>query len=296
MQFLISTTGNMSDVGYQRLPQVEVLRGRDGRDGRDGGRGLPGPIGPPGDKGDQGQLGPPGPQGENGISGPQGPQGISGPQGTVGGKGDRGDAGFTGLPGLPGPQGEQGVQGLPTGGAVYVRWGRTSCPTDQGTELLYSGRAGGSMRNHQGGGANYLCMPNDPDHMQYDSGVQGVSTIYGVEYRPHSSQPFMNVRNHNVPCAVCYTATRDTIVMIPAKIYCPVNWTIEYTGYLMSSRKDTQYRSMYECVDKDPESVPGLNAETEMSAFLHVEPVCTGSFSCLPYDAGKELTCVVCSR
>ena len=295
MQFLISTTGNMSDVGYQRLPQVEVLRGRDGRDGRDGGRGLPGPIGPPGDKGDQGQLGPPGPQGENGISGPQGPQGISGPQGTVGGKGDRGDAGFTGLPGLPGPQGEQGVQGLPTGGAVYVRWGRTSCPTDQGTELLYSGRAGGSMKDHQGAGANHLCMPNDPDHMQYDSGVQGASTIYGVEYRPHSSQPFISSRGHNVPCALCYTATRDTVVMIPAKVHCPTNWTVEYTGYLMSENNG-HFRSTYECVDKDPESVPGLNAETEMSAFLHVEPVCTDSFSCPPYDAGKELTCVVCSR
>ena len=112
-----------------------------------------------------------------------------------------------------------------------------------------------------------------------------------------SSQPFISIGGHNVPCAVCYTATRDTIVMIPAKIYCPSKWTVEYTGYLMSSRKDTQYRSMYECVDKDPESVSGLNALVdEMSTFLHVEPVCTGSFSCPPYDAGKELTCVVCSR
>ena len=142
------------------------------------------------------------------------------------------------------------------------------------------------MRDHQGAGANHLCMPNDPDHMQYDSGVLGASTIYGVEYRPHSSQP--SSRGHNVPCAVCYTATQDTVVMIPAKIYCPSKWTVENIFH---------YRSMYECVDKDPESVPGLNTEiTEMSALLHVEPVCTGSFSCPPYDAGKELTCVVCSR
>ena len=284
MQFLISTTGNMSDVGYQRFPQVEVLSGRDGRDGRDGGRGLPGPIGSQGDKGDQG------PPGATGISGPRGPQGISGPKGNIGDKGDRGDSG------LQGPQGEQGVQGPPTGGAVYVRWGRTSCPTDQETELLYSGRAGGSMKNHKGGGANYLCMPNDPDHMQYDSGVQGASTIYGVEYRPHSSQPLISSRGHNVPCALCYTATRDTVVMIPAKVHCPVNWTVEYTGYLMTSNI-ANFRSTYECIDKDPESVPGLNEEiNEMSTLLHVEPVCTGSFSCPPYDAEKELTCVVCSR
>ena len=83
--------------------------------------------------------------------------------------------------------------------------------------------------------------------------------------------------------------------MIPAKVHCPANWTVEYTGYLMSEN-NVHYRSTYECVDKDPESVPGLNAEhSDYSALLHVEPVCSG-FSCGPYDAGKELTCVVCSR
>ena len=80
-------------------------------------------------------MGEVGPQGSKGIPGPQGPAGISGPQGAVGEKGDRGD------PGLPGPQGDQGP---PTGGAVYTRWGRTSCLSGQGTELLYSGRAGGT--------------------------------------------------------------------------------------------------------------------------------------------------------
>ena len=62
------------------------------------------------------------------------------------------------------------------------------------------------------------------------------------------------------------------------------------------TENNVHYRSTYECVDKDPESVPGLNAEiSDASALLHVEPVCSG-FSCPPYDAGKELTCVVCSR
>ena len=56
------------------------------------------------------------------------------------------------------------------------------------------------------------------------------------------------------------------------------------------------YRSTYECVDKDPESVPGLNAWSSLSAhFYHVEPQFY-SLSCPPYDDGKELTCVVCSR
>ena len=271
---------------------MEILRGRDGvhgRDGRDGGRGLPGPTGPHGQKGDQGEIGQRGPQGEKGTPGPQGSVGISGPRGPVGDKGDRGDSG------LPGLRGERGLQAPPTGGAVYVRWGRTSCPSDQGTELLYSGRAAGNHYNTKGGGANHLCMPDDPEHLQYGNGVQGYSDIFGMEYRLHSSQPLHHVTSHNVPCAVCYTATRDTVVMIPANLHCSTHWTVEYTGYLMGERY-SHYRSTYECVDKDPESVPGLNAGSGDNAlFYHVEPNCAG-LSCPPYDAQKELTCVVCSR
>ena len=267
---------------------VEVLRGRDGRDGRDGVRG---PAGPPGDKGDPGT---PGPQGERGATGDkgerglQGETGIVGPRGIVGLKGTTGDKGDHGDPGLPGPQG-------PTiGGAVYVRWGRTVCPSGQGTELVYSGRAGGSYFNHKGGGANHLCMPDDPEHLQYTSGVQGNSYLYGVEYRPHS-QPLQSVLYRNVPCAVCLITTRVTLLMIPAKVNCPTNWTTEYTGYLMTEHHG-HHRSTYECVDKDPESVAGLIGGDSNNALLyHVEPQCNG-LSCPPYSSEKELTCVVCSR
>ena len=55
------------------------------------------------------------------------------------------------------------------------------------------------------------------------------------------------------------------------------------------------YRSTYECVDKDAESVPGLDGGTNTAILYHVEPNCAG-LSCPPYDAQKELTCVVCSR
>ena len=247
--------------------EVEVLVGRDGRDGRDGVRGLPGPAGPPGDKGDRGDLG---------------------SQGSQGNKGDRGDTG------LPGPQGEPGAPSPASGGAVYVRWGRTVCPSDQGTELVYSGRAGGSRFDHRGGGANHLCLPDDPDYLQFSSGQQEHSYIYGVEYQPHS-QPLQNVLYQNVPCAVCHVTTRATLLMIPAKVNCPTNWTTEYTGYLMSAGKNHQ-RSTYECVDKAPQSVSGFNASDHNNAFLyHVEPHCS-QLSCPPYHRGVELTCVVCSH
>ena len=303
---------NRSDVNVH---QVEVLVGRDGRDGRDGVRGLPGPAGPPGDKGDRGDLGPPGPQGERGVTGDKGERGVRGdkgnygPHGATGAKGGHGDTGPQGAKGdsgvagekgdrgdrgLPGPQGEPGAPSPASGGAVYVRWGRTICPSDQGTELVYSGRAGGSRRDEKGGGANFLCMPDNPDHLLYTRRQQGYSSIHAVEYQ--SSHRSDGVTNHNVPCAVCYVTTRSTVLMIPAKANCSTGWTTEYIGYLMTSHKDSNYRSRYECVDKDPQSVPGYNSGGYYEASLyHVEPICTG-LSCPPYDEEKELTCVVCSR
>ena len=128
-------------------------------------------------------MGLPGDQGERDLPGLQGPPGISGPRGPVGEKGSRGS------PGLTGPQGEQGPQGPLTGGTVYTRWGRTTCPTDQGTELVYSGRAGGSHYNEHGGAANLLCLPDDPEYSIYGSGVTGWSPLRGAEYHAGSGQP-----------------------------------------------------------------------------------------------------------
>ena len=209
---------------------MEVLRGRDGRDGRDG---------------EKGATGPPGAQGEKGMASPRGP---------VGGKGARGD------PGVQGDQGQRGVQGPPAGGAVYTRWGRTTCPTGHGTQLLYAGRAGGTHYQHSGGASNFVCLPNDPDYLQYQRGVQGYANVGGVEYYYADFPSLSSLTRHNAPCAVCYVATRSVAVMIPAKTRCPTHWTLEYIGYLMAEKQVHAGRSMYECVDKDPESVPGLNA------------------------------------
>ena len=263
----------LSGISGDSCPQVEVLRGRDGRDGRDGAKGEKGDP-----SGQKGQMGPPGPRGTQGIPGVQGP---------VGEKGMRGN------PGLPGPQGDMGP---PTGGTTYIRWGRTTCPSGNGTELLYSGRAGGTRHDHSGGAANHLCMPDDPDHLQYQSGVQGRSQVAGVEYWYASHPSLSSFNSHNVPCAVCYVATRSVAVMIPAKTQCSTNWTLEYIGYLMSENRSYKSRSMYECIDKNPESIPGLNSNSVPRAyFLLVEPYCNG-LSCPPYDNEKELTCAVCTR
>ena len=85
---------------------------------------------------------------------------------------------------------------------------------------MYSGIAGGTLYDQEGGGANYLCMPQEPEYsttLTYEAGVQGRAYVYGTEYK----SPVQGTVNHNVPCAVCYVSTRPTVVMIPAKASCP---------------------------------------------------------------------------
>ena len=228
--------------------------GRDGQDGRDGRDGLPGP---------------PGPVGRDGVDGE---------------KGQKGQPGIQGSPGAPGPR---------NGGAVYTRWGRTSCPTTPGTELVYAGRAGRTHYSTQGGAANFLCLPEDPDYIEFTAGVQGYSPVHGAEYEIDGG-PLHAVHNHDIPCAVCFTSDRGTHIMLPAKTQCPRSWTLEYTGYLMSERHEN-YRKTFECIDKDPESIPGANANVNPARFSHTEASCV-ALPCPPYDPQKELTCAVCTK
>ena len=242
----------------QSTPYIEILRGRDGRDGI---------TGPPGAAGRDGKDGERGEQGEKGETGPPGPPGPTGP-----------------------------TELAAKSGVIYTRWGRTICPSVSGTELVYSGRAGGSGHGHKGGGANYLCMPDNPQYSNYASGVQGDSYVYGAEYEsyyPNAPIPHSSFQ-HNVPCAVCHVQERGSVLMIPARRNCPTSWTKEYEGALMSERHN-HHRTMFECMDGSPESVPGSSADTNGALFYHVEANCNG-MPCPPYVAEKELTCVVCTK
>ena len=128
--------------------------------------------------------------------------------------------GLAGPPGPPGPQGKESQPGPKSGGTIYTRWGKSSCPTSTGAELVYSGYAGGSWWDHRGGGANYLCLPKDPHYssdLTYRSGTQNYGLIYGAEYQNATT----NSHDHNVPCAVCCVPTRTKVLMIPAKSDCP---------------------------------------------------------------------------
>ena len=206
-----------------------------------------------------------------------------GPRGPAGATGERGT---TGLQGPPGPS---------SGGVTYIRWGRTTCPNTTGTELVYSGRAAGTYHTHQGGTNDNLCLPSTPEYSTYRPGAQGYSPIYGTEYETnHDTLPIPGLHNHNVPCAVCLTTQRETVLMIPARMTCPSSWTLEYSGYLMTDHY-THRRRASACVDKNADSVRGESADTNGALFYHTEAVCNG-IECPPYDPQKELTCAVCTK
>ena len=179
---------------------------------------------------------------------------------------------------------------------MYVRWGKSSCPQIEGTEMMYHGAAGGTYYTHEGGGANLLCMPVDPEYtLNYRPGVTGNSAMYKVAY--HS--PVNGAVHHHVPCAVCHVSTRPAVFMIPAKTTCPSSWTREYYGYIMSSYKEEgRGRLMFECVDEDQESLPGSTNTRNNNLLQHVEATCgtNDGFTCPPYDATKEINCVVCTK
>ena len=223
--------------------------------------------------------------GRDGRDGEPGPRGVPGRDGKNGDQGVKGD---TGAQGLPGPR---------SGGVTYIRWGRTTSPDTEGTELVYAGRAAGSHYSHTGGGSNYQCITEEPENFDFGPGTVDASYIYGAEYHMYGNGPSASLplNDHDVPCVVCYVAPRETVLMIPGRYTCPPEWTREYYGYLMAERYGHQGRSTFECVDVAPETIAGGHADHNGALFNHVEPRC-GSLPCPPYDQQKEMTCCVCSR
>ena len=71
------------------------------------------------------------------------------------------------------------------------------------------------------------------------------------------------------------------------------------TGYLMASYTGHKHQSTYECVDQHPEYITGHHADTNGALFYFVSPDCSGTATvghCPPYNSGKQLTCVVCTK
>ena len=85
------------------------------------------------------------------------------------------------------------------------------------------------------------------------------------------------------------------MLMMPARNDCPSGWTEEYHGYLMTAYYGHKHSREFICVDGNPDYVHGSNHNHNGALLYPVEGVC-GSLPCLPYVAGRELTCAVCTK
>ncbi len=119
--------------------------------------------------------------------------------------------------------------------------------------------------------------------------------IHGTEYEIGSNKIFPNLHDHDAPCAVCYTKSRGSHVMIPARNVCPSGWTLEYKGYLMSGYRGHKGRTQFICVDGNAEATTGSQGNADGALLHFVESAC-GSLPCPPYANGNELTCAVCTK
>ena len=172
----------------------------------------------------------------------------------------------------------------------------------------FAGYAAGKHYGRVGGGSNRLCLPEQPQWKNHSTATGWSGWLYGTEYRLLTSHDalFSNggksvFNGKPTPCAVCYVPQRSAQLMIPASNECPVRWTREYDGYLMSEhsypvRKQVfvHHSTSYICIDASPETAVGSTFQTQ--AFLYFFKVGCGTLPCSRYHDGWEVACVVCTK
>ena len=189
--------------------------------------------------------------------------------------------------------GGRGIGGRGGSGSTYTRWGRTTCP-GRGTVKVYDGYVSAGFYTHKGNGANYLCLPKDPQYLS-STNVAWPSYLYGTEYETANRIFSGTTQNFNAPCAVCHSP-RSTKIMIPGKYSCPGSWTREYYGYVMTSYYGHAQTIDYSCVDYTPEKISGSQSNRNGALFYFTTVGCGYGIPCGPYIANKAVTCAICTK
>ena len=155
------------------------------------------------------------------------------------------------------------------------------------------GLAGGSFYSKEGGGANHLCLRNNPVFRPTDELRSVRAEVYGAEY---NDPPKPLLHDHDVPCAVCLV-TRSVVLMMPGTNLCNEGWTTEYVGQISTARThDSYHRTEFICMDDDAEKSLYSSPDNDNGAIFVPAQVICGSLPCTPYVEDKDLLCVVCSR
>jgi len=165
-----------------------------------------------------------------------------------------------------------------------------------------SGYAAGSHYQNGGGGSNQLCLHDEPQWGNVpdtgnDTSWPPSGWLYGIKYRNNEGS---STYDKPAPCAVCYVSQRTASLVIPARTSCPVDWTLEYTGYLMSEEslslnETIRHCTDYICVDDAPEAAAAGSANPDQAFIFSVKVGC-GSLPCSKYHDGWEVACIVCTK
>ena len=162
--------------------------------------------------------------------------------------------------------------------------------------ITIKGYAVGGMYDQSGSATEYVCLPHDPNLITNvaPTNPYGATThIYGAEYEDNVFGS--NVFNNDVPCAVCHSTLRSSVLMIPGRNHCNNGWKFEYNGKLASGYEGEVAPSQYVCVDSNPEVFERRSADKNGKLFYPVRASC-GALPCPPYINNAFLTCVVCSK
>jgi len=161
---------------------------------------------------------------------------------------------------------------------------------------IISGYVGGSFYDHPGGAAEYLCLPKNPITWNDGKNYFNYGLLYGAEYNMYErGGGYYHPHNHDVPCAVCQSKSRQHVIMLPARNVCPTKWLREYRGHLMSGSYREKGPSQYACVDIARQTLHGGHHNDNGKLFYPVKAQC-GSLKCPPYKHNTLLTCAVCTR
>jgi len=177
-------------------------------------------------------------------------------------------------------------------GAVYTRFGNKWCRT--GSKKLYDGFVASSHYNHNGGGADYLCMHPKP---QYPKGAttqnNNGNLLYGVEYENQGSGTGNKNHNKDAACVVCQT-TFQTVYTQWGRRTCSNGHKLAYSGVVMSTHYSQRGRAGTICVDDARMFHAGNHNGNHNGGLLYATEMEAGSSNEKQYPPNREVSCAVC--
>merc|ERR1711998_98547 len=183
--------------------------------------------------------------------------------------------------------------GCASGGAVYTKWGSNKC--SKSSFKLYGGFIAGSYYSHNGGGANYICMHENPQQpKEYSTGNQQGNLLYGTEYENTGARSLDKNANKDAACSVCRVSSSTTVHTQWGRTSCSNGHVTEYSGLVMGSYYTNQ-KAYSICVDLERAYHAQSSDSNSNGAQLYISEMEGGASDEGRYPSNREVACAVCS-